>query len=750
MILAVVFAILLLVITIARGVTAIDASLSVVVLALQVPTGVLIWLKVASGRRHDWPTLVGTGFAIGSLASVAVDQLLISAIGVSGLGAVIPGVISIPLMVASLRRATVESLHRIDLGIFLTSTAAGAMLLAWGNSDPAMAYAAVLLSGCAIFATRVKYEDRPIRRLPMALVSGLLLVALFVLIRNQQLVPADIPRELRDVILGADDQIKSEQLSYSLATRGLFSNSAAIDLPIRFHWMSLAWVGAMTTAIGSPPFALTLHLAPLAAVVACGLLVSSLVRNVTNHRWLLLLSPAVIIASNVDGSLRSAFALTSSNVIPSMWLLLMLLVLVCIEGTQSRSSNRWALGLFAILPVVILLGKGPYGVTVAAGLGLAAILILSSARYRGRRLILLGAIGCAVVLQVLAYLTFLRSELTDGFEIGIFWARFPYPLPFRFISSPTLFDLALGAAILTSFLAIRYVPLMLSGFRKTVDLPRMFALGCALGGLLSFAVFQTDGTVRGSETYFVNAAVIVVAASSLASSAVQGAPGRSIVGGLLSAVVVAAINQLQSAPATSRFLLGSVTTIVIALAGTIRLPSPQRFATLCQTLIIAALTFGIVTTAWTNPNLDSEVSASLARELETFEWIRRETPSDSVFVTNRELCTERVTCGFNGMPTATAFSQRAFVLEGLRTLTPAAVWDLPPPEPLRPLVVESRSYVDWALGRIERPKLPTTAQWVLAYHDAPIPETAPAGLLLRHRSLDGRIGVFEIVNRSSD
>lgn len=750
MILAVVFAILLLVITIARGVSVIDASLSVVVLTLQVPTGVLIWLKAASGRRHDWPTLVGAGLAIGSLVTVAVDQLLISAIGVSGLGAVIPGVISIPLMVASLRRATVMSLRRIDMGIVLTSTAASAMLLAWGNSDPAMAYAAVLLTGCAILATRVDYENLPTRRLPVALVSGLLLVALFVLIRTQQLVPVDIPRELRDVILGADDQIKSEQLSYSLATRGLFSNSAAVDLPIRFHWMSLAWVGAMTTASGSAPFALTLHLAPFAAVVACGLLVSSLVRNVTNHRWLLLLSPAVIIASNADGSLRSAFALTSSNVIPSMWLLLMLLVLVCIEGTQSRSSNRWALGLFAILPVVVMLGKGPYGVTVAAGLGLAAILILSSARYRGRRLVLLGAIGCAVVLQVLAYLAFLRSELTDGFEIGVFWARFPYPLPFRFISSPTLFDLVLGAAILTSFLAIRYLPLVLSGFRETVELPRVFALGCALGGLLSFAVFQTDGTVRGSETYFVNAAVIVVAAFSLASSATHGAPSRSIVGGLLSAALVAAINQLQSAPATSRFLLGSVTTIVIALVGTIRLPSSQRFATLCQTLIVAALMFGIVTTSWTNPNLDSEVSGSLARELETFEWIRRETPGDSVFVTNRELCAERVTCGYSGMPTATAFSQRAFVLEGLRTLTPAAVWDLPPPEPLRPLVIESRSYVDWALGRSERPKLPTTAQWVLAYHDAPIPETAPVGLLLRHRSLDGRIGIFEIVNRSSD
>jgi len=749
-ILAVVCAILLLVVAIARGVAVIDASLSVIVLSLQIPTGVIIWLKVASGRRHDWPTLVGAGLAIGSLVTVAVDQLLISAIGVSGLGAVIPGVISIPLMVASLRRATVMSLRRIDMGIVLTSTAASAMLLAWGNSDPAMAYAAVLLTGCAIFATRVDYENLPTRSLPVALVSGLLLVALFVLIRTQQLVPVDIPRELRDVILGADDQIKSEQLSYSLATRGLFSNSAAVDLPIRFHWMSLAWVGAMTTASGSAPFALTLHLAPFAAVVACGLLVSSLVRNITNHRWLLLLSPAVIIASNADGSLRSAFALTSSNVIPSMWLLLMLLVLVCIEGTQSRSSNRWALGLFAILPVVVLLGKGPYGVTLAAGLGLAAILILSSARYRGRRLVLLGAIGCAVVLQVLAYLAFLRSELTDGFEIGVFWARFPYPLPFRFISSPTHFDLVLGAAILTSFLAIRYLPLVLSGFRETVELPRVFALGCALGGLLSFAVFQTDGTVRGSETYFVNAAVIVVAAFSLASSATHGAPSRSIVGGLLSAALVAAINQLQSVPSTLGFVLGNIATVVIALFSTIRLPSSQRFATLYQTMVIATLMFGIVTTSWTNPNLDSEVSGSLARELETFEWIRRETPGDSVFVTNRELCAERVTCGYSGMPTATAFSQRAFIIEGLRTLTPAAVWDLPPPEPLRPLVIESRSYVDWALGRSERPKLPTTAQWVLAYHDAPIPETAPVGLLLRHRSLDGRIGIFEIVNRSSD
>lgn len=750
MILAVVFAILLLVITIARGVTVIDASLSVVVLTLQIPTGVLIWLKVASGRRHDWPTLVGAGFAIGSLVTVAIDQILISAIGVPGLGAVIPGVVSTPLMIASLRRATVISLRRIDLGIFLTSTAAGAMLLAWGNSDPAMAYAAVLLAGCAIFATRDNNEYLPTRRLPVALMSGVLLAALFVVIRTQQLVPADIPRELRDVILGADDQIKSEQLSYSLATRGLFSNSAAVDLPIRFHWMSLAWVGAMTTASKSAPFAFTLHLAPLAAVVACGLLVASLIHNVTSHRWLLLLSPAVIIASNTDGSLRSAFALTSSNVIPWMWLLLMLLVLVCIEGNQSSSSNRWALGLFATLPVVILLGKGPYGVTVAAGLGLAAILFLSSARYQGRRLILLGAIGCAAVLQVLAYYAFLRSELTDGFEIGVFWARFPYPLPFRYIPSPTLFDLVLGAVILTSFLAIRYLPIAVNGFRRNVELPRVFAVGCALGGLLSFAVFQTDGTVRGSETYFINAAVMVVSAISLASSTTHGAPSRSIVGGLLSASLVAAINQLQSAPATSRFLVGSIATIVIALVGTIRLPSSQRFATLCQTLVIASLTFGIVTTSWTNPDPDSEVSSSLTRELETFEWIRRETPGDAVFVTNRELCAERVTCGYSGMPTATAFSQRAFVLEGLRTLTPAAVWDLPPPESLRPLVIESLSYVDWALGRSKPPKLPTSAQWVLAYDDNPIPETAPVGLLLRHRSLDGRIGVFEIVNRSSD
>jgi len=732
----------------ARGVSPIDSFIAVVIVLLQLPLGALIWLKVQTQRQHDWPTMIGASLGLGSVVVVVLDQLLVNVFEISRVGAIAPGLAALPFAVVATRRATISRTSPDDVSQVLAAVASALMLFGWGGADPSMVYGAFVLTVAALLVAHQASRRRQQSMLyPLMLACGALIVA-FAIMRTQQHVPELIPRVLRDLYFGSDDQIKSEQLSYSLATRGLFSNAAAIDLPIKFHWMSLAWVGAMTTASGAEPFLYTLHLAPLAAITALGMLASHVVRRTSNHRWLAVAAPfLVVVVANPDGTIRNAFALTSSNVIPLLWIGLLFVVMLQLDQICQVDRLSWNIVLIAVLPSVVILGKGPYGATIAVGLVLACVSVLALPKYRRNRTPLCVALVGAIALQGGVYLAFLRSDLTDRFDLRIVWSRFPYPLPFRYSPSPDFVEIMFGLLVAVSFVALRYGPILTQGLRQLLQVPGSFVLGCAFGGIVSFLVSQSDGTILGSETYFVNAAVAVVAMFGLTASLTSSAVRRAMASALLASFVYVVIRLVTDLQATTSglFVFGSVLALLAAGIAVPRLAAGERLAAFCLSLLVSSAAFGVINTPWNLKSHPAPNRVVSSADLEVFDWVRRETPKDAVFVTNRELCAVTVTCGFSGMPTATAFTQRAFVIEGLRTLTPAALWNEQVPERLMPFVTESRAYTEWALSKGQRPKTVRQAGWVLVYSDTQLPPPHTQALQERYRSTDNRIYVLEIV-----
>jgi len=738
---------------VSRGVGMFDSALATAILMLQVPAGALVWLRTSAGKHVSAPTVLGAGLAIGSMLSAVTDQIFVNLLGVAGIGALVPGLTCLPAFVRSVRMSGKYKLvsETRDVEIIAVSVSASLFLLAWGNEDQSLSIAAAAMALVTfVFVSFPQKVQAPRFSQIRSLVLAAICVATLFGVSPSTQVPDGSPEKYRDITLGSDDQVKSEQLSIALATRGFDSNSAAISRPIKFHGLSLAWVGGMTTAGNDSPFVHTLHIVPLSVLTAIGLLVYHLLSLVgASHRVRLVGIIVSVVAANPDGSLRIVHAITTSNIVPLLWIMLLLLVLVE-QDSQPGKKSMTRLVLIALTPSAVMLGKGPYGVVVASGLiAVLVAVVLNRSRRRDNRG-LVASLATGLVLQALSYVFFLRAELTDRFEIGLQPSRFPAPLPFRFTSDPSVSHLIEGSIVLFLFLVLRYVPLVGSGFKKLPQLPGLFALGGAAGGILSFVVYQSDGTMLGSETYFLNAALFITGCFAV-FTCFRKMSFRFVMGTATLAVVLLVSVGGPSATGglgVRNFVLLGMATVVLGLSATYE---PRRWPTSQMVgafFLVATGLFGIVHTPLVDSSKAAVTPLVSADESEVFEWIRQNTPKSALFVTNRQLCPGAILCGGNGMPTAAAFTQRGFVIEGLRTLTPASMWGGPPPPLLLPLVRETEDVLGYLSGSRELNQVETRASWALVYLDEPISEANMPNGILRHLSESKMIGVFELPTRS--
>ena len=264
--------------------------------------------------------------------------------------------------------------------------------------------------------------------------------------------------------------------------------------------------------------------------------------------------------------------------------------------------------------------------------------------------------------------------------------------------------------------------------------------------MLSFVVYQSDGTMLGSETYFLNAALFITGCFGVYVCFHQMNLKVAVAAAVLTAILFAVAGGLRASGGVGGrdfVLIGSATIVL----GLLAMYEPLRWFNmrmLGSFLIISTGLFGIVRTPLVDSSEMTVASSVSAEELEVFAWIRQNTPKSALFVTNRQLCSEIVSCGFNGMPTATAFTQQAFVIEGLRTLTPASMWGGPPPSLLLPMVRETESVLEYLAGTRDSTQVKTSAQWALVCLDELNSVENMSNGILRYMSESRRIGVFEL------
>jgi hypothetical protein len=473
------------------------------------------------------------------------------------------------------------------------------------------------------------------------------------------------------LLSSSDDQIKSEQLSYSIAKWGLSLNSAAVDLPIKFHWLSLGWAGTLMQAKDVDPFVVTLHFVPLFGLIGLGALLITVAERLDLKSWVVLLAPfLLLVAMNGDGEFRFFFVLTTTNLIPHMWIVALVILLL----EYQHEGNRTLLVGVALLPAAIILGKGPYGVVVGAGLFLVLLSTLRQRDNLNQRLRF--AITCSLLAMIGSYVVFLQSPLTDSyyFSISEFVERFPFPLPP--VNSSLLIQLVFGCLIMC-IVAITRFPWLLRFSRLSSHPLAFLIIGGSIGGLGSFVLKQV-----GSESYFINAALTLSVIGTLITF-------RQLEIDKLKVPKVVLFYSTSLATVSLLFVRLSVSDVRLKIVLVVLLPMiicvmiAFRFRVPIGTLAFTALVCVPVLTGISNVKVKQNefVEFISTSEQQAFSWVRNNTSPDSLFITDRYLCRESVRCG-SGMPVASSLTRRRFLIEGARTLTPTRLWDGPYPPQL--------------------------------------------------------------------
>ena len=486
---------------------------------------------------------------------------------------------------------------------------------------------------------------------------------------------------LRALYAGTDDQIFSESLSWSLAKFGLSEYPAAASQSIRYHWFSLAWSGLVSKVTGAEPFVVTLHVVPTTSFVIISWGLFQLSKLLSTHRQSAFLTIFTLFASaSVIEPLRFVHVVNTSNVVPFIWVVLLI---VCLHFHYLHEL-RYPTLVIPLIIGVLLISKVPFGVSSLVATS-ACVILINAQRLQKQNLLLLA--NCWVV-AIVSYILFLsphpweRRQFTLDSSIGGF-----APL------SPFTSIIGIGAIVAW------FAPLtlaLLSSFRKTRSSSNLIIITFLISGsFMAIFRFLLEGT--SAELYFANFGIFCVA---------------PLVGLSLG-------NIFARADSAVRLAMVSVAIVsVLLMLSELTLKPISRYAGTDLVLIFIPPAFGMffmILRKMSNPRWDlpgsisvgflvilsmslavalnrfypEEVLVSPARvastdEIDALQWLRKNSTSDSILATNLTLCRDALKCTTDQSRFVTsAFSRRRVFIEGPR------------------FVIGGLPYPDWATRRIK-------------------------------------------------
>ena len=214
------------------------------------------------------------------------------------------------------------------------------------------------------------------------------------------------------------DMVFFEALGYSVADFGSSDSIFMVGGDIRYHWLTYAWSGQLSSAFDAGPFMVLTRALPLVALVALVLLAVALVDLVAraqsgrSRMWARWLALALVIPGGYVGAVNGTILNfdSPSQALTSAWVLAWT-VLVVIVVTAERSSV-WLWGALALLAFAITGGKVSAGAVIAVGIGFAAAVGII-ARKQWWRPVLIAALVTGVAVG-LAGLIFAWGSASPG------------------------------------------------------------------------------------------------------------------------------------------------------------------------------------------------------------------------------------------------------------------------------------------------------------------------------------------------
>lgn len=175
------------------------------------------------------------------------------------------------------------------------------------------------------------------------------------------------------------DIVFFEALGYSVANFGPGDSIFMVGGDIRYHWLTYAWSGQLSSAFDAAPFMVLTRALPLVALIGVVLLVLALVDLIArelpegSRAWARWLAVALVIPGGYVGAVNGTILNfdSPSQALTSAWVMAWTLMVILLIGT--RGSSVWPWLAVAVVAFAITGGKVSAGAVIAAGIGCAAL-----------------------------------------------------------------------------------------------------------------------------------------------------------------------------------------------------------------------------------------------------------------------------------------------------------------------------------------------------------------------------------------
>ena len=619
-------------------------------IAVQILVGGLIFVALSNKTDLSWQEFCGLGLVIGSLLTIALDQIFRQTFIADYAWAL--SLLTILLIPKSkdffLSFATEKTQTRLtDLLIIL---GAGFLFI---SSDWFWVLPLVIL----IIATVAWYEFKNYRRF-----------AAFVAIVSTPISIVSVFTRPNGWWIEDSDLALNEAISQTLKVWGTQDNINAVGTPTNYHWLVYAWSGLLERVSGAPNWVMNSRVIPFVVSLGTALVIWAVISRLGYSRKVIFASLLIIGTYDTVPTWGRGFGIGYTPSPSQMYGLLLLLAFVYFVIIFEHSAPKRALILFLIVGVGAIGAKVPHGAIVAASSGLLSVYIILKTRKlfstRVFQLVVttLGVlIGFVVIIGGLSDSS--RGMIIDqvAFVNGITGDFRAYSLQVRWIAALIFIFGFFSLPILGIALINKQKVFKNSGLR-------ILLLGIVISGISGAMFLSGEFAV---ELFFAHAAsslLLVFIAPLLVSSFNQAINSKKIVGtivgiGLISAIASAFVPNLNSG---STFAIGlrlipslvGLVPICFAVIAAIAVgKKSEKIASALQLALfgVAAMSIGFFVVNFSrnavneypefNRNYESRTGLDRPDLIAASEWISDNTPVSAIFATN-DFCAEISTeCG---------------------------------------------------------------------------------------------------------
>ena len=653
----------------ARGVPTDESIRVVVLIATEIFVGAEIWKHLVKNHQSQAIEILGMGFAIGSALFTIIDQLIIrSGILINEL--VVP-IMSVTLTIivksrSRIKRSSMEQLQTVTLSsIFLTLC----VFLGFGELTHGSILAVLILIG--LFLTSPNWVRSMWKHLIISTVGVCGSIFLY-----SQFKPhiAYSSWFLRPLYTGTDDAVFSESIAYSVARFGSSEYAAAHGTNLRYHWFSLAWSGMVERITSASPFTMTLHVVPVITFMAIAALLLAVGIRLNMNGNLIFLAPIILFAtSTAPVPIRFFYVLNTSNVLPFVWTLALILTVLLFCLSKIHFPNH----LIAVFMTLILLSKIPYVIAPVAGLaGLYLYIVIKDPKKLRASVT---QIAIIVVTLSIAFISFLTPNKWERRQFRIDWnlMNIAHGSHYRFIIAP----------IFILILLITRFPIFFSFRKSSIDNKfKIFLLCACFTGLNGFVLNGSS-----AEFYFFNSSLIFgsIAVAIVVSDLASGKmcpPNRIFIAISLVAAgtslaslkiwerlsITSGLLRFEMAQMVFPLIISSLIVLTYAFSAVRRGLSPH-LETISVLMVVGLISCskGVFLAQSTKPpTYMSFGSIASEEDIDSLNWLRNNSNDGDVIATNRGICIGTEPCGFDESSfLISAVAHRRVLIEGPRFVT---------------------------------------------------------------------------------